>query len=106
MSKFSKPAPLPTTTKGGSIPPSEPQKVSAAKQQFMAAALNMSWQLAVVVLLPIVGGFKLDEHFHSLPLWTISGFVLAMLGMAVVVWRQLQLFSPSAGTDTAKGHNS
>lgn len=58
------------------------------------AALNMSWQLAIVVLVPILGGFALDEHFNDLPLWTGVGFVLAMIGMALVVWRQLQLFSP------------
>lgn len=65
-----------------------------ARRDFFLAATNMSWQLAIVVLVPIVGGFKLDEHLHSLPLWTFVGFVLAMIGMGVVVWRQLQLLSP------------
>jgi len=70
--------------------------VSAAnpRRDFYLAATNMSWQLAIVVLLPIVGGFKLDEHWHSLPLWTFVGFALAMVGMGVVLWRQLQLLSP------------
>lgn len=68
--------------------------VANPRRDFYLAATNMSWQLAIVVLIPIVGGFKLDEHFHSLPLWIAVGFVLAMIGMAMVVWRQLQLLSP------------
>ncbi len=69
----------------------------------MAAALNMSWQLAIVVLVPFVGGFKLDNHFHSAPLWTIIGFVLALAGMSLVVWRQAQQLTPPS---TGKGASS
>lgn len=71
----------------------------------MMAALNMSWQLAIVVLVPLLVGVKLDKHFHSLPLWTGLGFLVAMAGMALVVWRQLKLFSPKitqADIDNAK----
>lgn len=60
----------------------------------MMAALNMSWQLAIVVLVPILGGYALDMRFNSLPLWTATGFVLALLSMVAVVWRQYKLFSP------------
>ena len=60
----------------------------------MMAALNMSWQLAIVVLVPILGGYALDTHFKSLPLWTAVGFVLAMLSMVAVVWQQYKRFSP------------
>jgi len=60
---------------------------------FAAMALDMSWRLAVVVLLPIIGGFKLDEHFNTAPLLTIIGFLTAMAGMALVLWRTLQVAS-------------
>ncbi len=50
----------------------------------------MSWRLAVVVLVPIIGGFKLDQHLHMTPLLTITGFLLAMAGMAIVLIRMLQ----------------
>jgi di/tricarboxylate transporter len=63
--------------------------------EFLAATLNMSWQLAIIVLVPILGGFGLDQKLHTLPILTIVGFVLAMLGMGTVVWRQLRRFSPS-----------
>ncbi len=64
------------------------------RKDFFVAAMNMSWQLAVVVLVPIIGGFELDKKLDTLPALTIIGFLVAMAGMAAVVWRQLQLFSP------------
>jgi F0F1-type ATP synthase assembly protein I len=66
--------------------------------EFIAAALNMSWQLAIVVLVPVIGGFELDKKLNTVPALTIVGFLLAMGGMAFVVWRQLQLYNPAAPT--------
>jgi F0F1-type ATP synthase assembly protein I len=53
-------------------------------------ALDMSWRLAIVVLVPIIGGFKLDGVFNSSPVLTIVGFFVAMGGMALVMWYTLQ----------------
>jgi F0F1-type ATP synthase assembly protein I len=58
---------------------------------FISMALDMSWRLALAVLVPIVGGFELDKRLHTTPLLTILGFVLAMIGMAFVLWRMLKL---------------
>lgn len=58
---------------------------------FITSALDMSWRLAVVVLVPIIGGFQLDKWLDLTPLLTITGFILAMIGMALVCWRTLQL---------------
>ena len=58
---------------------------------FVSLALDMSWRLAIVVLVPIVGGFELDKKLHSSPLLTIVGFVLAMVGMGLVMYRTLQV---------------
>jgi F0F1-type ATP synthase assembly protein I len=76
--------------------PSPTKKVDQPNHrgEFFAAAANMSWQLAIVVLVPIIGGFELDKKLGTLPALTIIGFFLAMAGMAAVVWRQMQLFSP------------
>ncbi len=57
---------------------------------FMCMAFDMSWRLAIVVLVPIIGGFELDKYFHTSPLLAIVGFVLAMAGMALVLWQMLQ----------------
>lgn len=70
------------------------KKSRGPKEEFIVAALNMSWQLAIVVLVPIIGGFELDQKLDTLPALTIAGFFVAMAGMALIVWRQLQLYSP------------
>lgn len=57
---------------------------------FISMALDMSWRLAIVVLVPIVGGFKLDETLNMTPALTIIGFFLAMTGMGLVMWSSLQ----------------
>jgi F0F1-type ATP synthase assembly protein I len=58
---------------------------------FVSMALDMSWRLAVVVLVPIIGGFELDKATGNSPVFLILGFVLAMAGMALVMWRTLQV---------------
>jgi F0F1-type ATP synthase assembly protein I len=70
------------------------------RAEFLAATLSMSWQLAIVVLVPIIGGFELDRKLHTTPLLTIVGFVLAMVAMGLVVWRQLQIVAPPPAAHT------
>ena len=57
---------------------------------FIGAALDMSWRLAIVVLVPIIGGFELDRRLQTTPLLTIVGFLLAMVGMAAVLRQMLR----------------
>ena len=64
---------------------------------FVMMALDMSWRLAAVVLVPIIGGFKLDQALGLEPVLTILGFILAMAGMALVMWRTLQLANQENG---------
>jgi len=73
---------------------------SNPRRDFLLAATNMSWQLAVVVLVPIIGGFELDKKLDTVPAFTIAGFFVAMAGMALVVWRQLQRFGPPGDKGT------
>lgn len=54
---------------------------------FLSMALNMSWQLAIVVIVPIVGGYKLDQHFRTSPWWTLAGVVVTIAGVAGVLVR-------------------
>lgn len=58
---------------------------------FVSMALDMTWRLAIVVLVPIIGGFELDKRLEMTPLLTIVGFLVAMVGMALVCWRTLQV---------------
>jgi F0F1-type ATP synthase assembly protein I len=95
----------PSPTKGA-VKPAAKVDQSAHRGEFLAAAANMSWQLAIVVLVPIIGGFELDKKLDTVPALTIVGFFLAMAGMAGVVWRQLQLYSPSSSEQPHKGSRS
>ncbi len=52
---------------------------------FIGTALDMSWRLAIVVLVPIIGSFKLDEALGTSPLLAIIGFLIAMTGMVIVM---------------------
>jgi F0F1-type ATP synthase assembly protein I len=65
--------------------PENPQSI------FVIMALDMSWRLAIAVLVPIVGGFELDSHLGTTPLLTVLGFVLAMIGFGLVIWRTTQV---------------
>lgn len=56
---------------------------------FIAAVMDMTWQLALVFLIPIIGGYKLDEHFKTSPLWFVIGCILAIAGCFVVMKRIL-----------------
>ena len=69
---------------------SKVEKTTSQSSVFVSMALDMSWRLALVVLVPIIGGFKLDEALELTPVLTITGFLLAMVGMALVCWRTLQ----------------
>lgn len=61
-----------------------------AKQQFMATALTMGWQLAVAVLVPLLFGIWLDKKFHSSPSYTLGAFMVAIFFGSMVVWRTVQ----------------
>lgn len=61
---------------------------------FVMAALDMTWRLVIVILVPVLGGYYLGQHFDANPALVILGFILAMIGMTVVMWRQMQKFSP------------
>lgn len=56
-------------------------------------AINMAWQLAIVSLLPVIGGAMLDSNFETAPWFTLTGLVLASAGSVVVVWRTLKTMS-------------
>lgn len=108
MSKTIKSAPKPTKGQNNLESELDLGKVSALRQEFFVAVMNMSWQLAIVVLVPIIGGAKLDKHFHTMPLWTIVGFIIAMIGMGAVIWRQMIKFGPKSTRSNVKsqGHQS
>jgi uncharacterized membrane protein len=52
--------------------------------------MNMSWQLALVVLVPVIGGVELDKATGNSYVFTVIGLVLALVLSAVVMWRAMQ----------------
>ena len=62
---------------------------------FIGAVMDMTWQLAIVFLVPLIGGYKLDEHFKTSPLWFIIGCVLAIAGSFAVMHRILRQLNQS-----------
>jgi len=83
-----------TTTKSHNSPSSAkraPEKTQAPdpKQTFVATALDMSWKLAIVVLVPVFVGVQLDKMFGT-SFITFIGLALAFVGSGLVMWRALQ----------------
>lgn len=54
---------------------------------YMVMVLNMTWQLAAAVLIPVVGGHYLDQYFGTAPMLLIIGGVVALLGVVGVMMR-------------------
>ncbi len=65
-------------------------QIADAKTQFMSAAINMSWQLAVTIIVPVIIGVKLDDHYHSSPSWTLTALFLAVFMAGGVVYKSLR----------------
>lgn len=82
-----------TTTQTEDIITEELQAAShilEAKQMFIAETLNMSWRLAITVLVPLIGGIQLDKKFDSAPSYTLTGFMLAIVLGCMTVWQTVK----------------
>ena len=101
MTKTTAPTETPSPT-GVSAKPAKDAEYQQARRDFFVAVLNMSWQLALVVLVPIVGGYQLDKTLGTSPLLTLVGFFIAMVGTAGVVWYQLQNLPPAVPKESKK----
>ncbi len=61
-------------------------KALEARQQFVGATLNMSWRLAITVLVPVIAGVKIDQRFDTTPSFTLLGLMIAAVGACMAVW--------------------
>lgn len=57
---------------------------------FVTMALDMTWRLAIAILVPVIGGYELDKRLNTSPTLIIIGFVVAMVGMGVIMWQTMQ----------------
>lgn len=67
------------------------ERSDSARRNFLVFAVNMGWQLAIVVLLPVIGGAQLDKHFGDGHLWLFVGLGVAFVAATAVMWRTVQL---------------
>jgi len=81
-------------TKKSKTVPENTERAARERSLFLGAVLSMSWQLAAVVLLPVLGGHALDKRLDTTPFWTIAGFIVAVVAACTVVWRQARVVSP------------
>lgn len=56
-----------------------------AKRLFVVSTINMGWQLAGMVIIPVFIGVKLDQRYDSSPSYTLAALVLAVFGSIIVV---------------------
>jgi F0F1-type ATP synthase assembly protein I len=74
----------PTTPKKKTSPApgdkKDPITTAELQSNFLSTAVTMGWQLAVAVVIPIVGGYELDQYLHKAAIWEIIGFIIAGLG--------------------------
>lgn len=97
MKKTSAPnhkTPTPTPAAGPKARAAQPDPNPTAI--FVSAALDMSWRLAIVVLVPVIGGFELDKRLHTTPVITVLGFVAALAGMVLVLRQSIKTVAENA----------
>lgn len=66
-----------TTTSG--------KTVKKAKRLFFVGLLDISWRLALSLILPIVGGARLDSKLDKDPIFTIIGLVVGFVLAGLVI---------------------
>ena len=77
--------------------------VSVYNNLFMSMALSMSWQLAIAVIVPIVGGYLIDQKVGTSPWLTLTGLVVAMVLTCVVLWRTVREANAKVASLQPKG---
>ncbi|MCA9323826.1 AtpZ/AtpI family protein [Candidatus Saccharibacteria bacterium] len=80
--------------------------VMDARQQFLVSTADMSWRLAITVVVPIVAGVKLDDYFNTSPSLTLLGFMVAAAGGSAVVWRTVKNLNTEQAESSKKSHRS
>ncbi len=64
--------------------------VSAAKTQFVSSTINLSWRLALTVLIPVLCGVAIDKKFDTSPSFTLAGLMLAAVLASMAIWQTVQ----------------
>jgi len=90
MRETQQPVFTPTDTKGGDKTLIDPQQSASARQNFVAMALTMGWQLALAVLVPVIGGAEIDKARGNSSTFTLIGLGVAVVVSGLVMWRTIK----------------
>lgn len=73
----------------------EPKKKAVSEvPNFSSAIIELSWRIAIPFMLLSLGGVKLDEKLGTEPAYSITGVFLAVLAVAVVVYKYVSTNFP------------
>jgi hypothetical protein len=87
MTKTTAPTTTPSASKRNAAETKQPKSPGTV---FIGMALNMTWQLAIVVLVPIIAGAELDKALKTGSILLFVGFLVALIGTTWVLWLSLQ----------------
>jgi hypothetical protein len=102
MPKMDRPTAPKKKTSPASGDKEDPLTSAELQATFLATAVSMGWQLAVAVVVPIVGGYELDQHLHKSAVWEVAGFIVAGLGFYGVLKYQLAAINMSTKRKESK----
>jgi F0F1-type ATP synthase assembly protein I len=100
MTQRRAPSHPPQPAEAGSNDPRKPASVdpSVYTTLLVSMVLSMSWQLAIIVIVPIVGGYLLDQKLASSPIFVFVGLAIAILGMVGLLRRTVQVANAKVAT--------
>jgi hypothetical protein len=79
------------TTAAQTTPPTARSEQSDnSRANFLVLLFDMSWKLAIVVLVPIIGGVQLDKKLGNDHVFLFIGLALAVFGSIAVMWMTMQ----------------
>lgn len=58
---------------------------ASAKQQFLSSAFDMGWRMALMVIISVLIGVKIDERYNTAPSYTIVALMIAVFGSCWIV---------------------
>ncbi len=65
-------------------------RIADARQLFLSSTINMSWQLAVTIIVPLLIGVELDKKYNSSPSYTLGALFIAVTMAGWVVAKTIK----------------
>jgi hypothetical protein len=59
-----------------------------ARTRLVSSISSMGWRMAIMIIIPIIIGLKLDERFETKPSYVLTGFFLAIGGCAYIIYSE------------------